>query len=169
MKKSLLVILILGPAFILASCGTMYVRPTVSAVLFRQQIPGNAELLFKTVQKLLPMMGYKLQGSDVQAGTVTTDPMEMKVDPSSCDCGTAMGMPVIKSGGTKVKVVFVMGVSNNELTVRAEITPELDNLMSTLATAGMEVACVSKGKLEETLAKNFLENMKTRALQLIFN
>jgi hypothetical protein len=95
-------------------------------------------------------------------------PVELKVDPRSCDCGSAMGLPIIKSQGTKVKVIFILGVTGNEISIRAEIVPELSDLMGTLAS-GMDIVCVSTGKLEETLAKNFLESMKTKALQLLFN
>jgi hypothetical protein len=168
MKKNAIIFFILPGMFLLCSCASMYTRPVIQATLYRQQIPGNAALLFKTAQKLLPVMGYKLQGSDPQAGTITTNPVEMKVEPSDCDCGTALGLPVIKSGGTNVKATFILGVSNNELSILAEIVPELDDVMATLESAGMTMACVSTGKLEEALSKNFLETMKIKALQLIF-
>jgi hypothetical protein len=167
MKKRQLIILALILVFVLSSCAGAYIRPTVTATLFRQQIPG-VSFLFKIVLKLLPMMGYHIETSDAQTGTITTAPVEIKVDPRSCDCGNAMGIPIIKSQGTKVKVTFILGVAGNELSIRAEIVPELSDLMGTLA-AGLDIVCVSTGRLEETLAKNFLESMKTKALQLIFH
>jgi hypothetical protein len=169
MKDKKVIVLILFVLILFASCASMYTRPSIETVLFRQKIPGNAAILFKAAQKVLPVMGYKMQGSDPSAGTITTAPIEMKVDPTDCDCGTAMGIPVIKSGGTKVKAIFVLAVSDNELTIRSEITPELDDVMSTLAAAGLTVACASKGRLEEALASQFVETMKKKAVNLLFD
>lgn len=167
MKKKSAVILAFVLAVAFCSCASMYIKPSIQAVLFRQQIPGNAAILFKAAQYIVPVLGYKIEGSDPAAGTITTAPVEMTLGQGDCDCGSSLGLPIIKSRGTKVKVYFILGVSNNELTVRAEIVPILDDLMSTLGAAA-NIVCVSTGKLEETLAKNFLNKMKTNALQMLF-
>ncbi|MCX8093033.1 MAG: hypothetical protein N3E50_02550 [Candidatus Goldbacteria bacterium] len=146
----------------------MYVKPSIEATLFRQKIPGNAGIIFKTALKLLPLIGYKIEGSNPDAGTITTNPVDMKITPQDCDCGTAFGLPVIKSEGVNAKVYFILGISDNEMTIKAEIQPELKDLMATLSAAGMTVTCVSKGKLEEMFAKKFMDNIKSKAIQMIF-
>ncbi len=167
MKRKIIVFTGLITAFfILGSCSSAYIKPTIPVTLYRQSVPGNAVMLMKATQKILPMLGYKIDSSDEQAGTLTTVPVEMNLGPESCDCGTAMGMPVIKNEGTKVKVTFVLGVTDNEINIRADIVPELSDTMAILATS-MNLVCVSKGKLEEQLAKNFLSTMKEKALQLL--
>jgi|DewCreStandDraft_4_1066084.scaffolds.fasta_scaffold13542_3 hypothetical protein len=165
-KKTIIVISFLILFFI--SCASLYVKPTIEATLFRQELPGNAGIIFKTALKLLPLIGYKIEGSNPDSGTITTKPVEMKISPQDCDCGNAFGLPVIKNEGTNAKVYFILGISDNEMTVKADIEPELKDLMATLAAAGFTVTCVSKGKLEEVFAKKFVENIKTKALQMIF-
>lgn len=149
-------------AVLFCSCATTYIKPTIETVLYRQQIPGSAAILFKTVQYVLPLMKYKIEGSDPEAGTITTAPVEMTVGQGDCDCGSNLGLPVIKSRGTKVNVSFILGVTSNELTVRAEIVPVMDDLLSTLGAAA-NVVCVSKGGLEKAFAKKFMENMADKA------
>ncbi len=152
----------------LISCASMYVKPTIEATLFKQKVPGNAGIIFKTALKLLPLIGYKIEGSNADEGTISTNPVAMKITPQDCDCGTAFGLPVIKSEGVNAKVYFILGVSDNEMTIRANIEPELKDLMATLAAAGITVTCISKGNLEELFAKKFMDNLKTKALQMIF-
>ncbi|MBP7792549.1 MAG: hypothetical protein KA120_05745 [Candidatus Goldbacteria bacterium] len=154
--------------FFLVSCTSMYVKPTIETTLFRQKVPGSAEMIFKTSLKLLPLIGYKIEGSDADAGTITTNPVEMKISPQDCDCGKAFGLPIVKNEGINAKVYFVLGVSDNEITIRADVEPEIRDLMATLTAAGMTVTCVSKGNLEQVFAKKFMDNMKTKALQMIF-
>jgi hypothetical protein len=146
----------------------MYLKPSIEPVIFRAKVPGQAVLIFKAAIKLLPMMGYRIEGSDPAAGTVRTSAVEMKIEPSQCDCGSSMGMPLVKSGGMKARVYFIMQASNNEIAVKADIQPELDDVMSTLQAAGVSFMCVSKGGLEKMFADRFVENMRTKALQLIF-
>jgi len=146
----------------------MYTKPTVEATLFRQKVPGNAGIIFKAALKLLPLIGYKIEGSNAEEGTITTDTVTMKITPQDCDCGTAFGLPVIKNEGVNAKVYFVLGISDNEMTIKADIEPELKDLMATLAAGGMTVTCISKGNLEELFAKKFVDNLKTKALQMIF-
>lgn len=150
------------------SCASMYIKPTIEATLFRQKVPGSAEIIFKAALKLLPLIGYKIGGSNADEGTIITNPVVMKINPDDCDCGTAFGLPVIKSEGINAKVYFVLGISDNEMTIKADIEPELKDLMATLAAAGMTISCVSKGKLEELFAKKFMDNIKSKALQMIF-
>jgi hypothetical protein len=145
----------------------MYVKPSIEAVLFRQQIPGPAAVLFKAAQYIVPALGYKIEGSDPAAGTITTAPVEMTLGQGDCDCGTNLGLPVITSRGTKVKVSFILGVSSNELTVRSEIEPVLDDLMSTLGAAA-NIMCVSKGGIEKAFAKKFADDMAKNALKMLF-
>jgi hypothetical protein len=166
-KTSVLILAALCGSIILMSCSSMYLKPTIQATLYHQKVPGNASMLFKAAQYVIPALGYKIEGNNMQEGTITTAPIEMKLDPGSCDCGSSMGLPIIKSSGTKAKVYFVIAVSDSELTIKAEIVPELGDLMSTLGTAA-NIACVSKGRLEETLARDFLKKMKASAMQMIF-
>lgn len=167
MKKKILVIAGVLLGVVLCSCASMYIKPAIQATLFRQQVPGNAVILFKAAQYIIPALGYKIEGSDPEAGTITTAPVEITLGQGDCDCGTNLGLPVVKSRGTKGKVYFIVGVSNNELTVRAEIVPVLDDLMSTLGAAA-NIVCVSTGSLEKTLAKNFVNKMGANALKLLF-
>lgn len=150
------------------SCASMYTKPAIETTLFRQKVPGNTEIIFKTALKLLPIIGYKIEGSNADVGTITTKMVNIKITPDDCDCGTAFGLPVIKSEGVNAKVYFVLGIIDNEMTIKANIEPELKDLMATLAVAGMTVTCVSKGKLEELFAKKFMDNIKSKALQIIF-
>ena len=167
MKKNTAIFFVLLFAAVLCSCASMYIKPTIQAELFRQKVPGPAAVLFKAAQYIIPALGYKIDGSDPRSGTFTTAPVEMTLDQNSCDCGSNLGLPVIKSKGTKGKVYFIIGVLDNELTVRAEIVPELTDLLSTLGTAA-NIVCVSKGGLEKTFAKNFLNKMGESALQMLF-
>ena len=168
MKNHRILVTAIAVSLFVVSCSTMYIRPAIEPVIFKQAIPGGASLIFKTALKLLPMLGYKIQGSDPSAGTITTAPYAMKIDPSQCDCGSAMGLPIIKSGGIKAKVYFILAVTDNEMMVKADIQPELDDIMSTLAAAGITYTCVSKGALEQVFARQFVEGMKAKALQLMF-
>jgi hypothetical protein len=167
MKKKKAVLLAVVLAVFLCSCASMYVRPTIETVLYRQQIPGTAAIVFKTAQYVLPLMKYKIEGSDPEAGTITTSPVEMTLGQGDCDCGSNLGLPVIKSRGTKVNVSFILGVTSNELTVRAEIVPVLDDLMSTLGSVA-NIVCVSKGGLEKAFAKKFVDNMAGNVLKMLF-
>ena len=169
MKKYKSVILLLLAVVILSSCSTMYLKPTIQPTLYRQEIPGEAEFLFKVALRILPLMGYRIAGSDPDTGTIKTRPYDMKLNPGDCDCGSAMGLPVIKSEGIKAKVYFILAVSNGELAIKAEIEPELTGMMSTLASAGVTFMCVSKGGLEQAFARKFVNEMKDNALKLIFN
>ncbi len=164
-KKTLMAALL--AVIILSSCASLYIKPAIQATLYKQQVPGNAAVIFKAALYILPALGYKIEGSSQKDGSITTSPVEITVDPSTCDCGSSLGLPVIKSKGTKAKVYFIIGVSNNELTVKAEIEPVMDDLMSAIGAAA-NIVCVSKGKLEDTLAKNFIGKMKTNVLQMLF-
>jgi hypothetical protein len=146
----------------------MYVRPSIEATIFKQKIPGNTGVIFKAALKLLPLIGYRIQGSNPEEGTITTNPIDMRITPQDCDCGKAFGLPVIQSEGVNAKVYFILGISDNEMTIKADIEPELKDLMATLASAGMTVTCISKGRLEEIFAKKFMDNIKTKAIQMIF-
>jgi hypothetical protein len=167
MKKKSILISAVVLVIALCSCSTMYIKPTIETVLYRQQIPGPAAVLFKAAQYIVPALGYKIDGSDPEAGTITTAPALMTVGQGDCDCGSSLGLPVIKSRGTKVKVSFILGVSSNELTIRSEITPVLDDLMSTLGAAA-NIVCVSKGGLEKAFAKQFMEKSAGNALRMLF-
>ena len=147
----------------------MYLKPTIQPTLYRQDVPGNAGLIFKAALKILPMMGYRIEGSNANDGTITTRPYNVKVDPGDCDCGSSMGLPLIKSEGVKAKVSFILAVSNGELAIKANIEPELTGLMSTLAAAGVTYVCVSKGGLEQMFARKFMNEMKTNVIKMIFN
>lgn len=162
MKKKKTLVLIAALAALLCSCASTYIRPSIETVLYRQKIPGGASVLFKTVQYVLPLMKYKIEGSDPEAGTITTAPVEMTVGQGDCDCGSNLGLPIIKSRGTKVNISFILGVTDNEMTIRAEIVPVLDDLMSTLGAAA-NVVCVSKGGLEKAFAKKFMDNAAAKA------
>lgn len=169
MKKAFVVIILFcSVILIFCSCASMYIKPVIEPVLYKQKLPGGSGLIFKAALKALPMMGYKIDGSDANAGTIRTKSVEMKIDPSQCDCGSTMGLPLIDSGGIKANVYFILAVTDNELAVKADIQPVVTDIMSTLAAAGITYSCVSKGNLEETFAKQFVEKMKTKALQLIF-
>ncbi len=145
----------------------MYIRPTIQAELYRQEIPGTAAIIFKAAQYVIPALGYRIDGSDPKAGTITTSAVEMTLGQGDCDCGTAMGLPVIKSKGTKAKVYFILGVSNNELTIKAEIVPELDELTSVLGSAA-NIVCVSKGGLEKAFAREFTQKAAGNIIKGLF-
>ncbi|HNZ29842.1 MAG TPA: hypothetical protein PLB12_00870 [Candidatus Goldiibacteriota bacterium] len=166
MKK---VLLLLAVCVFLPSCASMYIKPQIQPVLFEQQVPGGSDIIFKAALKVLPMLGYNLQGSDASAGTITTAPMKLSINPEQCDCGTAMGLPLVKSEGVKADVSFILAVTDNKLAIKADVVPELDDIMSTLAAAGVTYTCISKGGLEKVLADQFVEKMKTSALQLLFD
>lgn len=153
----------------LTSCASMYIKPQIQPTLFEQQIPGGSDYIFKAALKILPMLGYNVQGADAQAGTITTAPMKMSINPEQCDCGSALGVPLIKSDGVKADVSFILIVSDNKLALKADVVPELNDVMSTLASAGITFMCVSKGGLEKKLAGQFVEKTKTKALQLLFD
>ena len=130
-------------------------------------MPGPAGVLFKAAQYIIPALGYRIDSSDPAAGTITTAPVSVNLQSDDCDCGSNLGLPIIKSSGTRGKVYFVVGVSNNELTVRAEIVPELTDLMSSLGMVG-NIVCVSKGGLEKALARNFVNKMAGSAVKMLF-
>ena len=170
MKNKIIILLPLFFVFVFTSCSSMYVRPTIEPVLYRQEVPGSAELIFKAALRILPMMGYEIEGSNASAGTITTGSMNTTIDPSECDCGSAMGMgPVVKRGGIKAKVYFVLSVSRGELVIRAVIEPQIEDMMATIIGAGAAVTCVSKGGLEKMFARKFMEKMGTNAIRMLFN
>ena len=76
---------------------------------------------------------------------------------------------MVKSQGVKADVSFILAVTDNKLAIKADVVPELDDIMSTLAAAGITYTCISKGGLEKVLADQFVEKMKTSALQLLFD
>ncbi|MBN2754936.1 MAG: hypothetical protein JXR81_08775 [Candidatus Goldbacteria bacterium] len=166
MKKVLVLVI---ASFFLTSCASMYIKPQIQPTLFEQQIPGGSDYIFKAALKIMPMLGYNIQGSDAAAGTITTAPVKMSINPEQCDCGSAFGVPLIKSKGVKADVSFILAVSNNKLALKADVVPELSDVMSTLSAAGITFMCVSKGGLEKTLANQFVEKTKTKALQLLFD
>jgi hypothetical protein len=137
----------------------MYISPSVKAQVYRRNIPGNSALIFKLVQRLLPSVGYKIASVDPATGMITTIPVEMTVDADACDCGSAMGLPVVKTGGIKVRVYFEIGLQGNEMVINAVITPEFSSTFAALY-AGMNIQCISKGNIEEQLAKNILKSIK---------
>lgn len=165
MKKISILLLV---CLFFISCASMYVKPQIQPVLYERQVPGGSDLIFKAALKILPMLGYNLQGSDASAGTITTAPMKLSINPEQCDCGVAMGLPLVKNEGVKADVSFILAVTDNKLAIKADIAPELDDIMSTLAAAGITYTCVSKGGLEKMLADQFVEKMKTKAMQLLF-
>ena len=169
MKKYRMFFILLPLVMVLFSCSTMYVKPTIEPTLYRHEVPGNAELIFKAALKVLPMMGYRIKGADADTGSIRTETFDVTVDPGDCDCGRAMGAPLIKSKGVKAKVHFIIIVSNGEIAVKSVIEPELTGVMSTLAAAGVNFTCVSKGGLERMFVNKLVDNMKKNALRMIFN
>ena len=157
MKRITVVFFILLIVF--ASCASMYIKPSITTQVYRQSVPGDAVLIFKLVQRLLPISGYKIASVDAATGMITTVPVEMTVDPDACDCGTALGLPVVKSEGIKVNVTFDVGIKGGEMIVNAVIVPEFSSTMAAIY-AGMNIQCISKGKIEELLARNVLKSVK---------
>ena len=144
---------------IFTSCASTYIGPTITKQVYRHEIPGNGVLIFKLMQRLLPMAGHAILSSDPGSGMITTAPVEMVLDPDNCDCGTAMGLPVVKQGGIRMKVSFEVGVKGSEMIVNAIVTPDLSGALGVLYS-GLDIVCVSKGKLEEQLAKNLFKSIK---------
>lgn len=165
MKK---ISILLFAALLFSSCSTMYVKPSIQPVIFTQKIPLAASLAFSSAAKVLPALGYKIGGMDSAGKTITTKPSEVTIKPEDCDCGEILGIPVVKSGGIKASVYFILQVSGDELSLKADITPEMTGALSTLTAAGFTAACVSKGGLEKVLAKQLLQKMGTKLLQLPF-
>ncbi|MCE5299513.1 MAG: hypothetical protein LLG37_01395 [Spirochaetia bacterium] len=158
MKKLFMFVIV--PLLLLASCSSMYIKPTIETVIYKQEVPGNTAFLFQVVKAALPLAGYKVADSSIDK--IMTDPVEVTLDPGMCDCGTTMlGLPIIKTAGTKAQVRFGIGVETNRMTITAEIKPVLDDELS-LLLQGIQIACVSTGKLEETLAKKLLSSIRLK-------
>ncbi len=161
--KKITVISLLAAAFLFASCSTAgYLRPAISQQLYKQQVPGDAVVIFNLAKVVLPAAGYSVLSSDSKSKYISTKPMQITIDSSDCDCGTAMGLPIIRSKPVKADVTFNIGVASNELTISADITPDLSDGGLGVLLAGANVMCVSKGKLEETLAKSMVNSMKDK-------
>ena len=159
MNKKIVFLAAVVSCALLGSCASMYISPSVTKQIYRKTVHGNAVLVFKLMQRLLPMTGYNIASSDAASGTITTAPVEMSLDADSCDCGSAMGLPVVKTGEIKFRVSFEVALSGNEMIVNAVITPELSSTLAALY-AGMNIQCVSKGKLEEQMADKILRQFR---------
>ena len=161
--KKIISIALFTSLFLIASCSTGgYLRPAISQQLYKQQVPGDAVVIFNLAKMILPAVGYGVLSSDAQSKYISTKPVQMTIDSGDCDCGTVMGLPVIKSKPVKADVTFNIGVASNELTISADIVPDLSDGGLGILLAGANVACVSKGKLEETLAKSMVNSMKDK-------
>lgn len=161
--KKITAITIMLLVFAATSCTTAgYIRPTISQELYKQQVPGDAAVIFNLAKAVLPAMGHNVMSSDLNSRYISTKPMQVTIDSSDCDCGTAMGLPIISSKPVKAEVKFNIGVASNELTISADITPDLSDGGLGILLAGANVVCVSKGKLEETLAKSMVKSMKDK-------
>lgn len=158
-KKIYLTAVCVLAVFIFFSCASSYIKPSITTQVYRHKVQVNTEFIFKLVQRLLPMAGYNVLNSDDASGMITTAPVEMTLDPDNCDCGRAMGQPVVKSGGIKVRVSFEVGIRGKEIIVNAVIAPDLSGVLGVLYS-GIDIVCISKGMIEKQLVKNILKKIQ---------
>ena len=138
-------------------CAATYAPPTISS----QNIMGNVQAsksdILNATKGILVMDGYQILSSDESSGTISTSSKRMKLNATQCDCGTTMGLPYIKDNRTFTDVALGILISENKISIKANITGEY---LKGDATQGVNMTCVSTGDIENKLIEKIKNQLR---------
>ena len=141
----------------LIGCAATYQLPSSTQRDFTRTINGSKEAIFNAAKQVLVLEGYQIVSSDKHAGVISTGKRQMNLTENECDCGTTMGLPYIKDKRTITNVSIGIVVSENRITIKPTIEGEY---LKGNATQGIDLHCVSTGKIEETLFNKVAQAIK---------
>ena len=120
-----------------------------------------------SIEKILDLDGLP-SFRDKELGIIKTDPMAMKLDSKTADCGRMFGIPYIKDKRTKTAVSYQIRLkkidaSQTKVTVKAKIdgyfftNENTAFFMEKTRDASKVLGCKSTGEIE----KQFIESLRS--------
>jgi len=105
----------------------------------------------KVSARVLVEQGFQISSVDEASGTISTAPKRVRVSPLEADCGTTMGIDYLKDKRTMTTAAFGLVIDESAISIRAEIAGQY---LTGNVYQGVNMLCVSKGKLEAVLLEN---------------
>ncbi|MDP2681977.1 MAG: hypothetical protein Q8P28_04100 [Deltaproteobacteria bacterium] len=121
------------------------------------KITGSKAALFRTVRQLLITEGYQVTNADEDSGTISTAPRNLRMAPAQADCGTTMGIDYLKDNRTTTRVALGLVISENGVTVKANIEGEYK---PGAVDQDITLTCVSRSAVEQA----FLQKLSAAAI-----
>ncbi len=149
-------LLLLTVVAIIVSCAATYKTPQSIQQDFTRDIKASKDEIFKAAKQALILEGYQIVNSDKDAGVISTGKKQTNLTEADTDCGTTMGLPYIKDKRTITTVSVGLVITDNKITIRPAIEGEY---LKGNVSAGIDLHCVSKGTIEESLYKKIVQSL----------
>jgi hypothetical protein len=108
--------------------------------------------VFKAAQQVLVSEGYQITNANEASGVISTAYRNLKVTPEQADCGSLWGHHYLDDTRTTTRVAFGVVVTEDKLTVRADIQGEFPGK----GIGYVVFTCVSRGPLENSLLNKIM-------------
>ena len=131
-----------------AGCAATYKQPLTIAPDTSQSISGTQAVLLRAAKQVLVSEGFQITNADETAGVISTAPRDVRLTPELADCGTTMGLDYLKDNRTSSKVGYGVLVSDNKVTLKANMSA---TYLPSNDTQSITLTCVSRGVLENQL------------------
>ena len=146
--------LILIAVAVITGCAQMYTPPTTLSPSAVDNVNGKKQEMFNAASRALVANGYQVTSSDINAGIISTAPLDLRIEPEQADCGTVMGIDYLKDNRTSTRVAFGVVISDVKIEVKTTIQGEYKSGGGSGGQSDIVLTCVSRGGLErDMLAK----------------
>ena len=153
MSKKILTIAAFA-AFVATGCASSYQAPTQTTRNTDYSYQGSPADIVEKAQKALMLEGFQINHVDKSSGLISTGFKNMKLTPAQANCGTTMGIDYLKDNRTDTRVAVNVLVEAESFNVKYLIEGEYK---PGSVTQDITLSCVSRGVLEDALARKIKE------------